>query len=57
MFRKCVFGHWPIKTLSSTTSPNVVPSKKNTISRHGYNHAATMSEHGSNHVQEEKNEE
>lgn len=57
MFRKCVFGHWPIKTQSSTTSPNVVPSKKNTISRHGYNHAATMSEHGSDHVQEEKNEE
>ena len=50
MFRKCVFGHWPIKKQPSATSSKAVSTAKSTMSQHGHNHAATMSEHGHNHA-------
>ena len=50
MFRKCVFGYWPIKKQPSATSSKAVSTAKSTMSQHGHDHAATMSEHGHNHA-------
>ena len=54
MFRKCVFGHWPIKKQPSATSSKAVSTAKSTMSQHGHNHAATMSEHGKEEKKEER---
>ena len=54
MFRKCVFGHWPIKKQPSATSSKVVSTAKSTMSQHGHNHAVAMSEHGKEEKKEER---
>lgn len=54
MFRKCVFGRWPIKKQPSAASSKAVPTVESTISQHGHNHAATMPEHGKEEKKEER---
>ena len=54
MFRKCVFGYWPIKKQPSATSSKAVSTAKSTMSQHGHDHAATMSEHGKEETKEER---
>ena len=54
MFRKCVFGRWPIKKQPSATSSKAVPTVESTMPQHGHNHAATMSEHGKEEKKEER---
>ena len=54
MFRKCVFGRWPIKKQPSATSSKAVPTVESTMSQHGHNHAVAMSEHGKEEKKEER---
>ena len=54
MFRKCVFGRWPIKKQPSAASSKAVPTVESTMPQHGHNHAATMPEHGKEEKKEER---
>ena len=54
MFRKCVFGRWPIKKQPSVTSSKVASTEESTMPQHGHNHAVAMPEHGKEEKKEER---